>query len=152
MIIVCNIWTICLELNWLFYDPRWILQLSEFVWTLRSSAWVVFNNFLLIDATGRSKISSNQKRLFFAVSLYPLFIFREHSRLKSYESRKILYFVIFSISIVFQGGNGIVGQFLKVFNVIRFFLSKFLELINHTILIDVFLISRSQILKHRKIG
>jgi len=28
-----------------------MLQLSEFVWTLRSSAWVVFNNFLLIDAT-----------------------------------------------------------------------------------------------------
>ena len=49
-----------------------MLQLSEFVWTLRSSAWVVFNNFLLKDATDRSKISSDQKRLFFAVSLYPL--------------------------------------------------------------------------------
>ena len=30
-----------------------------------------FNNFLLIDATDRNKISSDQKRLFFAVSLYP---------------------------------------------------------------------------------
>ena len=49
-----------------------MLQLSEFVWTLSSSAWVVFNNFLLIDATDRMKLSSDQKRLFFAVSLYPL--------------------------------------------------------------------------------
>ena len=47
MIIGCNIWMICLELNWFFYDPIWMLQLSEFVWTLRSSALVVFNNFLL---------------------------------------------------------------------------------------------------------
>ena len=34
-----------------------------------------FNNFLLIDATDRSKISSDQKRLFFAVILYPLSFF-----------------------------------------------------------------------------
>ena len=60
----------CLELNWLLYDPRWVLQLSELVWMLRSSASVVFNNLLLIDAINRSKISSDQKRLFFAVSLY----------------------------------------------------------------------------------
>ena len=66
---------ICLELNWFFYDPSWMLQLSEFVWTLRSSVWVVINNFLLIDATDKSKISSDQKRLFFAVSLYPLSFF-----------------------------------------------------------------------------
>ena len=56
---------LCLELNWFVYDPSWMLHLSEFVWTLRSSVWVVFNNFLLIDATDRSKISSDQKRLFF---------------------------------------------------------------------------------------
>ena len=43
-----------------------MLQLSEFVWILRSSVLVVFNNFLLIDATDRSKISSDQKRLFLA--------------------------------------------------------------------------------------
>ena len=54
-----------------------ILQLSEFVWMIRSSVWVVFNNFLLIDATDRSKISSVQKRLFFAVSLYPLSFFAD---------------------------------------------------------------------------
>ena len=39
----------------------------------------LFNNFLLIDGTDRSKISSEQKRLFIAVSLYPLSFFREHS-------------------------------------------------------------------------
>ena len=59
MIIGCNIWMICLELNWFFYDPSRMLHLSEFVWALRSSVWVVFNNFLLIDTTDRSKISSN---------------------------------------------------------------------------------------------
>ena len=71
----CNIWMIFLVLNWLFYDPSWILQLSEFVWTLRSLAWVAFNTFLLIDATDRSKINSDQKRLYFAVSLHPLLFF-----------------------------------------------------------------------------
>ena len=50
-----------------------MVHLSEFVWTLRSSVLVVFNNFLLIDATDRSKIGSDQKRLFIALSLYPLF-------------------------------------------------------------------------------
>ena len=35
----------------------------------------VFYNFLIIDATDISKISSNQKRLFFAVSLHPLSFF-----------------------------------------------------------------------------
>ena len=69
MTIVCNIWMICFELiDWLCYDPSWMLHLSEFVWTLRSSVWAVFNNFLLIDATDRSKISINPKYLFFAVS------------------------------------------------------------------------------------
>ena len=47
-----------------------MMHLSEFVWTLRSSVFVVFNNFLLIDATDRSKISSDQKRFFIALSLY----------------------------------------------------------------------------------
>jgi len=64
MNIVCNIWMICLELNWFVYDPSWMLDLSEFVWTLRSLVLVVLNNFLLIDATDRSKISSDQKRFF----------------------------------------------------------------------------------------
>ena len=39
-----------------------MLQLSEFVWTLRSSVKVVYIKFLLIDATDRNKISSNHHR------------------------------------------------------------------------------------------
>ena len=70
-----NISIICLILNWFVYDPSWMLHLSEFVRTLRSSVLVVFNNFLLIDATARSKISSDQKRFFSALSLYPLSFF-----------------------------------------------------------------------------
>ena len=52
-----------------------MLQLPQFVWALRSSVWDVFINFLLIDATDRSKISSDQKRFFIALSLYPLSFF-----------------------------------------------------------------------------
>ena len=48
-----------------------MLQFSEFVWTLRSSAWVVFTNFLLIDAADRSKINSDQNRLFFIKAYTP---------------------------------------------------------------------------------
>ena len=53
-----------------FYDPSRILQLFQFVWTLQSSVWVVFNNFLLVDATNKSQISSNPHRIFFDASLY----------------------------------------------------------------------------------
>ena len=66
---------IFLKLNRLFYGLSRMLHLSEFVMTLRSSVVVVFNNFLLIDATDRSKISSDQKRFFIALSLYPLSFF-----------------------------------------------------------------------------
>ena len=66
---------ICLKLNRFFYGPSRMLHISEFVWTLRSSVLVVFNNFLLIDATARCKISSDQKRFFIALSLYPLSFF-----------------------------------------------------------------------------
>ena len=51
-----NICIICLDLNWFFYDLS--LKLPKFVWMLYSSVWVVFNSFLLIDATERSKINS----------------------------------------------------------------------------------------------
>ena len=37
-------------------DLGGILQLSEFLWTLRSSVLVVFNNFLHIDATDKSRL------------------------------------------------------------------------------------------------
>ena len=50
-----------------------MLQFSQFVWALRSSVWDVFNNFLLIDATDGSKISSDQKRFFIVLCLYPQF-------------------------------------------------------------------------------
>ena len=52
-----------------------MLQFSEFVWALSFSVWDAFNNFLLIDATDRSKIISDQKRFFIALSLYPLSFF-----------------------------------------------------------------------------
>ena len=52
-----------------------MLQFSQFVWTPCYSVWDVFNNFLLIDATYRSKISSDQKRFFIALSLYPFSFF-----------------------------------------------------------------------------
>ena len=73
MTIDCNIWMICLKLNWFFYYPscnflnlygRYVLQYESFL-----------NNFLVIDATDRSKIRSDQKGLFFAVSLYPFSFF-----------------------------------------------------------------------------
>ena len=73
MTIGCNIWMICLKLNWFFCGLTRMLQFSQFVWT--PSVWDVFNNFLLIDVTDTSKISSDQKRFFIALSLYPLSFF-----------------------------------------------------------------------------
>ena len=52
-----------------------MLQFPQFIWALRSLVWDVFINFLLIDATDRSKISSDQKRFFIGLSLYPLSFF-----------------------------------------------------------------------------
>ena len=48
------------------------LNLGGYYLIQYNSVQVVFYNFFLIDATDRSKISSDQKRLFFAVCLYPL--------------------------------------------------------------------------------
>jgi len=63
------------EIKWIFYGLSSMLQFSEFVWVLSYSVLDVFNNFLLIDATDKSKISSDQKRFFIALSLYPLSFF-----------------------------------------------------------------------------
>ena len=63
------------EIKLIFYGPSRMLQFSQFVWPLSYSVWDVFNNFLLIDATDRSKISSDQKRFFIALILYPLSFF-----------------------------------------------------------------------------
>ena len=75
MTIVCNNWMICLILIWFFYGLSRMFQRPQLVWALRSSVWDVFINFLLIDATDRSKIVSDQKRFFIALSLYPLSFF-----------------------------------------------------------------------------
>ena len=64
------------EIKLIFYGLSSMLQFSQFVWALRYSVWDVFNNFLLIDATDRSKISSDQKRFFIALSLYPPSFFK----------------------------------------------------------------------------
>ena len=66
---------VCLKLNWFFCCLSRMLDFSEFVWTVSYSVWDVFNRFLLIDTTDRSKISSDQKRFFIALSLYPLSFF-----------------------------------------------------------------------------
>ena len=63
------------EIKWIFCGLSRMLQFSEFVWALSYSVWDVFNKFLLIDATDRSQISSDQKRFFIALSLYPLSFF-----------------------------------------------------------------------------
>ena len=89
MTIGCNM--ICLKLNWFFYGLSRMLQFSQFVWTLRSSIWDVFNNFLLSDATDRTKISSDQKRFFIALSLYPLSFFANHPNPGSFKPWIIQY-------------------------------------------------------------
>ena len=63
------------EIKLIFLRSSRMLQFSQFVWTPCYSVWDVFNNFLLIDATDRKKISSDQKRFFIALSLYPLSFF-----------------------------------------------------------------------------
>ena len=55
-----SIWMICLEFNWFF--------------TIRVKYCNILNFMsLLKDAIDRSKISSNHHRIYFDVSLYPLF-------------------------------------------------------------------------------
>ena len=68
---------ICLKLNRFFYGLSRMLHLSEFVWIRRSSVLVVFNNFLLIDATDRRLEAI--KSAFYRIKAIPPFIFREHS-------------------------------------------------------------------------
>ena len=52
-----------------------MLQFSQFVWALSYSVWDVFNNFLLVDATDRSKNSGDQKRFFYRIKPIPLSFF-----------------------------------------------------------------------------
>ena len=80
-----------------------MLQLSEFVWTLRS-AWVVFNNFIPVDTADRSKISSDQKRLFLANTPLKYGYFPKDpavalSALVSYPKKMLFGTLIFSVSL-----------------------------------------------------
>ena len=90
------------ELNvatfWICMDARFLV-------------WVVFTNFLLIDATDRCKISSDLKPLFFAVSLYSLSFFantpfklknlrdtswsKNNIRRQSFQSFLVIYTALF---------------------------------------------------------
>ena len=74
MIICCDMCMICLELNWFFYDPCRISQLSEFM-EVTFFGMSRLNNFLLIDTTDRSKNSCDHLRIFFEI--HP-FIFHQH--------------------------------------------------------------------------
>ena len=75
------------EIKLIFYSLSRILQFIQFVWPLSFSVWDVFNNFFLIDATDRSKISSDQKRFFIALSLYPFSFFANTPFKKNYFPR-----------------------------------------------------------------
>ena len=66
-----------------------MLQFSQFVWALSYLVWDLFKNFLLIDATDRSKISSDQKGFFIALSLYTISFFANT------PFNTILYFIFF---------------------------------------------------------
>ena len=98
MTIGCNIWMICLKLNWFLRSLSRMLQFSQFVWTPCYSVWDVFNNFLLTDATDRSKISSDQKHFFIALSLYPLSFFANTPFKKIYFCDTTLYIHTHDIS------------------------------------------------------
>ena len=106
IIINCNNWMIWLELNWFFYILSWILQFSEIVRTLRSSVWVVFNNFLLIDSTDRSKISSNPHRIFIDVSLYPLSFFANTPFKNTATNKEVFVIQVFKVWYMVDGGCG----------------------------------------------
>ena len=58
------------------------------------SRMLQFLNFLLIDATDRSKISSDQKRFFIALCLYPLSFFANTPFNKIFLNYFILIFII----------------------------------------------------------
>jgi len=86
------------EIKWIFYGLSRMLQFYEFVWVLSYSVWDVFNKFLLIDATDRSKISSDQKRFFIALSLHPLSFFAntpfKHSMLSIKHDKSFILILI----------------------------------------------------------
>ena len=70
MTTVCKIWMICFGIKLICLRSE--LNVASF-WICMDTTFFVFNNFFLIDAT--DKISSDQKRVFIALSLYPLSLF-----------------------------------------------------------------------------
>ena len=74
-IVGCITWMSWYKFNLIIYDLSGIMQFREFVEVQRSLACVVFNQFLLLNATDRSKISCDQYRIKFDVNLYPLQFF-----------------------------------------------------------------------------
>ena len=96
------------EIKWIFYGLSRMLQFSEFVWALSYSVWDVFNNFLLIDGTDRSKTISDQKRFFIALSLYPLSFFANTpiNRIKNKSLTRVISCFFFELGwdIYFNGG------------------------------------------------
>ena len=122
----CNIRMICLILIWFFYGLSRVFQLPQFVWALRFSLWGVFINFLLIDATDKSKISIDQKRFFVALSLYPLSFFANTPFNKVQKSElnhqifKLEYFQIVS-NIAFFVCNPIIYSLMNMFLEIIFY-------------------------------
>ena len=66
---------ICLKLNVFFYGLSRMLQFCQFVWTPCYPYETSFTIFSVVDATDRSKISTDQKRFFIALSLHPLSFF-----------------------------------------------------------------------------
>ena len=72
------------EIKWISYGLSRMLQFSQFVWRLSYSALDVINNFLLIHATNRSKISSDQKRFYIALSLSLSFFANKYRRIGFY--------------------------------------------------------------------
>ena len=81
--------------------------------TVRSSVLVVFNNFLLINATDRSKISSDRKRLFFTVNQYLSFFANIPLRRTAVSLIVPLYIYIFSSSSCFVPASHLLTRTLE---------------------------------------
>ena len=86
----------------------WICIYGHYVLRYKS-----FLTIFLIDATDRSKISSDQTRLFFAVSLYPLSVF-------SNTPFKLPFFNVIPQKQFFDNFYVYIGAFSKMINVVLF--------------------------------
>ena len=98
------------EIKLIFYGLSSMLQFSHFVWPLSYSVWDVFNNFLLIDAADRIKISSDLKRFFIALSLHPLSFFAYNPFNTTTFIQNCIYIYIYEFSYKF---DTLLYQFLE---------------------------------------